>query len=38
LNHWSRHGFAGFLERRLELVELHSPLPWTMALCRANRA
>ena len=37
LHHWSRRGFARFLERRLELVELHSPLPWTMALCRSDR-
>jgi hypothetical protein len=35
LNHWSRRRFARFIERRLELVELHSPLPWTMALCRS---
>jgi SAM-dependent methyltransferase len=35
LNHWSRRTFVGFLERRLEVVEVRSPLPWTMALCRA---
>ena len=35
LNHWSRRSFARFVERRLEIVELTSPLPWTMALCRA---
>src|SRR5581483_1584618 len=38
LHHWSRRGLARFLERRLEVVELHSPPPWTMALCRADRA
>ena len=36
LNHWSRRGFARFCERRLEVLELHSPLPWTMALCRVR--
>jgi Methyltransferase domain len=36
LQHWSRRGFVRFLERRLELVELHSPLPWTIALCRSD--
>lgn len=36
LQHWSRREFARFLERRLELVELHSPVPWTMALCRVR--
>jgi hypothetical protein len=38
LNHWSRRGFARFVARRLEIVELRAPLPWTMALCRANHA
>src|SRR5919201_6379230 len=36
LNHWSRRGFITFLERRFEVVEVHSPFPWTMALCRAR--
>lgn len=36
LNHWSRRGFERLLERRLEVLELHSPLPWTIALCRAR--
>ena len=35
LNHWSKRGFVRFLERRLEVVEVRSPLPWTMALCRS---
>jgi SAM-dependent methyltransferase len=35
LNHWSRRGFIGFLGTRLEVVEVSSPLPWTMALCRS---
>jgi 2-polyprenyl-3-methyl-5-hydroxy-6-metoxy-1,4-benzoquinol methylase len=35
LQHWSRRGFERFLECRLEIVELHAPLPWTMALCRS---
>jgi 2-polyprenyl-3-methyl-5-hydroxy-6-metoxy-1,4-benzoquinol methylase len=34
LHHWSRGGFLRFLERRVEVVEVRSPLPWTMALCR----
>jgi 2-polyprenyl-3-methyl-5-hydroxy-6-metoxy-1,4-benzoquinol methylase len=36
LNHWSGRRFAEFLERRLQVVEVRSPLPWTMALCRAR--
>jgi 2-polyprenyl-3-methyl-5-hydroxy-6-metoxy-1,4-benzoquinol methylase len=34
LQHWSRRGFVDYLARRLDVVELHAPLPWTMALCR----
>jgi len=37
LGHWSKRGFVEFLARRVEVVELRSPLPWTMALCRADR-
>jgi 2-polyprenyl-3-methyl-5-hydroxy-6-metoxy-1,4-benzoquinol methylase len=37
LGHWSRSGFLRFLGRRLEVVEVRSPLPWTMALCRGHR-
>jgi 2-polyprenyl-3-methyl-5-hydroxy-6-metoxy-1,4-benzoquinol methylase len=36
LGHWSKRGFVGMLERRFELVAVRSPLPWTMALCRAR--
>ena len=35
LQHWSRSGFLAFLERRFQVVEARSPLPWTVALCRA---
>ena len=35
LQHWSRRSFLGFLDRRLEIVAVRSPLPWTMALCRS---
>jgi 2-polyprenyl-3-methyl-5-hydroxy-6-metoxy-1,4-benzoquinol methylase len=34
LNHWSKSGFIRFLQRRFEVLEVRSPLPWTMALCR----
>jgi SAM-dependent methyltransferase len=33
--HWSRPGFLRMLGERVEIVEVRSPLPWTMALCRA---
>jgi SAM-dependent methyltransferase len=34
IQHWSSAGFALLLRRRFDIVELHRPLPWTMALCR----
>jgi 2-polyprenyl-3-methyl-5-hydroxy-6-metoxy-1,4-benzoquinol methylase len=34
LNHWSKRGFAKLVGRHGEIVELRSPLPWTMALVR----
>ena len=34
LSHWSKRGFERFLGERFEVVEIRSPLPWTMALCR----
>jgi SAM-dependent methyltransferase len=36
LNHWSKRGFERFLGERFEVVELRSPPPWTMALCRVR--
>jgi 2-polyprenyl-3-methyl-5-hydroxy-6-metoxy-1,4-benzoquinol methylase len=33
LNHWSRRGFVRFLSTRFEVIELRTPLPWTMVLC-----
>jgi 2-polyprenyl-3-methyl-5-hydroxy-6-metoxy-1,4-benzoquinol methylase len=36
LGHWSRRGFVEFLRSRVEVVDVRSPVPWTMALCRAD--
>jgi SAM-dependent methyltransferase len=38
LGHWSKRGFVRFLGARFEVVEVRSPLPWTMALCRVRGA
>jgi SAM-dependent methyltransferase len=38
LSHWSRGGFERFLGSRFEVIDLRSPLPWTMALCRVREA
>lgn len=34
LQHWSSAAFARTLRRDFEVVDLRTPLPWTMALCR----
>lgn len=34
LGHWSKRGFLSLLRKRFDVVEVRSPLPWTMALCR----
>jgi ubiquinone/menaquinone biosynthesis C-methylase UbiE len=36
LQHWSRASFVRFLQPRLQVVEVCSPMPWTMALCRSE--
>ena len=34
LQHWSASSFLALLETQLEVHEVRTPLPWTMALCR----
>ena len=34
IQHWSRGGFARLVSGYFELLEVRTPLPWTMALCR----
>jgi 2-polyprenyl-3-methyl-5-hydroxy-6-metoxy-1,4-benzoquinol methylase len=34
LNHWSRRSFAALLSRYGQVVQVRSPLPWTMVLVR----
>jgi 2-polyprenyl-3-methyl-5-hydroxy-6-metoxy-1,4-benzoquinol methylase len=34
VNHWGRESFLAFLETRFDVVEMRSPPPWTMVLCR----
>ena len=37
VQHWSRRAFLARLESRFDLVDVRTPLPWTMALCRVRR-
>lgn len=36
LNHWSKSAFLDFVGVRFHVVEVASPLPWTLALCRVK--
>jgi 2-polyprenyl-3-methyl-5-hydroxy-6-metoxy-1,4-benzoquinol methylase len=36
LQHWSARGFLALLEDHVEVREVRTPLPWTMALCRGR--
>jgi 2-polyprenyl-3-methyl-5-hydroxy-6-metoxy-1,4-benzoquinol methylase len=36
LGHWSKRGFVRFLTSRFEVIEVRTPMPWTMALCRVE--
>ena len=36
LNHWSKSGFIKFLDTRFDVIAVATPIPWTMALCRAR--
>jgi 2-polyprenyl-3-methyl-5-hydroxy-6-metoxy-1,4-benzoquinol methylase len=33
-NHWSKQGFVDFVSRRADVLEVRSPLPWTIVLCK----
>lgn len=34
LQHWSKRSFANMISAYFEIIELRSPYPWTMLLCR----
>ncbi|HEV7490420.1 MAG TPA: class I SAM-dependent methyltransferase [Rhodanobacteraceae bacterium] len=36
VNHWGRRGFIDLLERQFDIVDVRTPLPWTMALCKVR--
>lgn len=36
VQHWSSKAFIALLSRRMEVVAVKTPLPWTMALCRVR--
>lgn len=36
IQRWSRRSFLALLNERVDVLEVRSPLPWTMALCRVR--
>lgn len=36
LQHWSTKGFVDFVSSRFDVLEVLTPLPWTMLLCRTK--
>lgn len=37
LQHWSSRGFTQLMAKYFEVMEVRTPLPWTMALCRRRQ-
>lgn len=36
VRHWSQRGFIRWAGKRLQIVEVRAPFPWTMVLCRSD--
>lgn len=36
INHWSKNRFINLVSKHLEVVQVKSPLPWTVLLCRSR--
>ena len=36
LQHWSPRGFVGLIEQHFEILEIRTPLPWTVVLARRS--
>lgn len=36
IQHWSRSGFIKLISKYFDIVEVKTPLPWTMVLCNVN--
>lgn len=36
VNHWSRRGFRHFVDRRFDVVDVATPVPWTMVRARSR--
>jgi len=37
IQHWSKSGLIKFVSKYFDVVEVRSPIPWTMVLCRSRK-
>lgn len=37
VQHWSKRSFLKFVSQQFEILEVRSPFPWTMILCRCKQ-
>jgi 2-polyprenyl-3-methyl-5-hydroxy-6-metoxy-1,4-benzoquinol methylase len=37
VQHWSRTAFLELVSQYFDVIEIRSPLPWVMVLCRSKR-
>ena len=37
IQHWSKRSFLNMLNKYVDIVEVLTPLPWTIALCHARK-
>jgi hypothetical protein len=38
VQHWSTRQFLEFLQRKVDVISVRTPLPWTLALCKPRKA
>jgi 2-polyprenyl-3-methyl-5-hydroxy-6-metoxy-1,4-benzoquinol methylase len=36
LQHWSKRAFLNFISRKMSVITVRSPVPWTVVLCQPN--
>jgi hypothetical protein len=37
IQHWSKAEFVKLIERYVEVIDIATPLPWTVVLCKTRR-
>jgi 2-polyprenyl-3-methyl-5-hydroxy-6-metoxy-1,4-benzoquinol methylase len=37
IQHWSKTSFVNLIQKHFEIIDINTPLPWTMLLCRPKK-